>query len=65
LNSRVSAGKVVKGLGARLGPVRGESQVVVLEVEADTREVDDGLDAGAAELIRVTCTLSEPEAWRL
>jgi hypothetical protein len=54
LNSRVSAGKVVKGFSARLGPVCGEGQVVVLEVEADTRQVNDGLDAGAAELFGVT-----------
>jgi hypothetical protein len=54
LNCRVSAGKVVKGLSGRLGPVRGEGQVVVLEVEPDAREVDDGLDSGAAELVGVT-----------
>lgn len=56
LHLRVAPGKVVKSLGAGFGSVHREGQVVVLEVETDTREIDDGLDAGAAELVRVTWT---------
>lgn len=28
---------------------------MVLEVESDSREVDDGLDTGSLELLRVAC----------
>jgi hypothetical protein len=54
LHLRVAPGKVVKRLGPRLGPVDGKGQVVVLEVEADAGEVDDGFHAGLAELVGVT-----------
>ena len=57
LHLRVSACKVVKTLGARLGPVDGEGKVVVLEVETDAWEVDDGLDSDAAELVGVTWSI--------
>jgi hypothetical protein len=54
LHLRVAPGKVVKRLGAGFGAVHREGQVVVLEVETDTRKIDDGLDSGAAELVGVT-----------
>lgn len=36
----------VADVHTRLGTIDGERQVVVLEVQANTREIDDGLDAG-------------------
>ena len=48
------ASKVVKGLGAGFGTIHGECQVMVLKVQADAREVDDGLDASATKLLGVT-----------
>ena len=32
---------------------------MVLKVETDAREINDGLDSGAAELVGVTWTLSQ------
>jgi hypothetical protein len=56
---RVATGKVVKGIGARLGAVDRKGEVVILEVEAHTRKVDDGLDSGAAELLGITFCLCQ------
>jgi hypothetical protein len=54
----VAAGEVVERLCAWLGTVDGEGEVVVLEVETNTRKVDEWLDASLAELVRVTDTRS-------
>lgn len=40
----------------RLGAIDGEREVVVLEVETNTRKVDKGLDASLAKLRWVTNT---------
>jgi hypothetical protein len=53
LHLGVTASKVIEALGARFGPVDGEGQVMILEVETDAGEVDDGLDAASAELVGV------------
>jgi len=53
LDFRVATGEVVERLDVRLGPVDGECEVVVLEVETDTWQVDDGLDASATKLLGV------------
>lgn len=50
----VSSCKIIKRFRARLGPVDGKGKVVVLEVEADTREIDDGLDSDTAQLVGIT-----------
>ena len=49
-----AAHEVVETLGAGLGTVRGEGEVVVLEVETNTRKVDLGLDTCGPELRGVT-----------
>jgi hypothetical protein len=58
LNFWVTPDKVIERLCIRLGSVRGKGEIVVLEVEADTREVDDGLDTNFAEFLWVTNTRS-------
>ena len=50
----LAAHEVVETLGAGLGTVRGEGEVVVLEVETNTRKVDLGLDTCGPELRGVT-----------
>lgn len=64
LHLRVSAQEVIKGLDIRLRPVGREGQVVVLEVAAYTGQVDDGLDASTAKLVRVTDTRALEDQWR-
>lgn len=56
LDLRIATDKVVKTLDARLCAVDGECEVVVLEVQTDSREVDDGLDASCAKLLWVANT---------
>jgi hypothetical protein len=36
------------------GPVNRECEVVILEVETNTRKIDDGLDTNFAEFLGVT-----------
>lgn len=51
LNFWLAPDKVVETFGAGLGTVDGECEVVVLEVQADTWEVDDWLYTGGFELL--------------
>jgi hypothetical protein len=60
----ITAGKVVEGLDTWLGSVCGEGQVVILEVETDTWQVDERFDASLAELLWVTNTGSLKDEWR-
>ena len=53
LNFWVTSGEVVEALSARLSTVHGKGEVMILEVEADTWEVDDGSDSGLPELLGV------------
>lgn len=55
LNFWLATNKVVKALGARLGTVYRESEIMVLEVETNTWKIDNGLDAGIFQLLGVTC----------
>jgi len=54
----ITTDKVVKGLAFRLSTVYRECEVVVLEVETDTRKVNYGLNASGTKLIGVTDTRS-------
>lgn len=54
LHIRVAPSKVVKRFHAWLRAVHGEGQVVVLEVQSDTRKIDDGLHANGTELLGIT-----------
>jgi len=56
LSLLVTTDEVVEALDVRLSPVSGESQVVVLEVETHTGQVDQGLDASLAKLLGVANT---------
>lgn len=56
LDFGVATGEVVERLDIRLRPVHREGEVVVLEVAANTRQVDQRLDAGAAQLLGVSDT---------
>lgn len=56
LHLRVAANEVIKGLNVGLSTVHGKHEVVVLEVQTDTRQVDQGADTGAAQLLRVANT---------
>lgn len=58
LHFGVSAGEVVECFRARLGPVDGEGKVVVLEVETDTWEINDGLDSDTTEFVGIAWTTS-------
>jgi hypothetical protein len=49
-----STDKVVKGLAVGFGSEDRESQVVILEVETDTRQVDERLDSNSTKLFGVT-----------
>ena len=56
LNLGVAPDKFIKALGSRLGSIRREGEVMVLEVQTNTWEVHFGLDTGLLELLRVTNT---------
>lgn len=56
LDLLVAADEVVEGVGPWLGTIRCEGQVVVLEVQTNTGQVDKWLDTGLAELLCVTNT---------
>jgi hypothetical protein len=56
LDRRVATDKVVKGFCLGLRPIRRESEVVVLKIGPDAREIDNRLDANSFELLRVTDT---------
>jgi hypothetical protein len=58
LDLRVTSDEVVKGLYMGLGAEDGEREVMVLEVETNTRKIDKRLDTSLAELLRVTDTRS-------
>ena len=58
LDFRDAPHEVVETLGAGLGTVRREGEVVVLEVETNTRKVDLGLDTRGPELGGVADTRS-------
>jgi hypothetical protein len=60
LHLRIASGKVIKCLGARFGSEDGERQVVVLEVETNAREVNNGLHSSTTELCGVACTNNQP-----
>lgn len=64
LDRRVTTNKVVERLNMRLRTVRGEREVVVLKVETDAWQVDEGLDASLAELLWVTNTRALKNKWR-
>jgi len=59
----VATDKVIKGLDVGLRAVCGECQVVILEVETDTGEVDEGLDASLAKLLGVADTRALQDEW--
>lgn len=52
----VTTHEVIEALNVRFGSVGGEGQVVVLEVETDTRKIDQGLDTSLAKLFGVANT---------
>ena len=54
LDYRVATNKVIKGLAIRLRAIYGEGEVVVLEIETNTWQVDLRLDACIAELLGIT-----------
>lgn len=60
----VATNKVVETLDVGLSTVCGKGQVVVLEVETDTRKIDKRLDASLAELLGVTDTRALQDEWR-
>jgi hypothetical protein len=64
LHLRNTPGEVVETICFWLGAVDCECQVVVLEVETDTRQVDERLHAGVAKLLRVTDTRALKDEWR-
>jgi len=63
LDLGIATDKVIKGLDVRLRAVCGECQVVILEVETDTGEVDEGLDASLAEFLGVADTRALQDEW--
>lgn len=54
LDFRYASHKVIETLRLGLSSEDGECQVMVLEVETNTRKVDDWLDADFLELLWVT-----------
>lgn len=50
----ISTRKVIEGLRVRLGSIRGEGEVMILEVTTNAREVNKGLDSHAAKFLWVT-----------
>jgi hypothetical protein len=62
LHLGVATGKVIEGLGAGLSSEDGEGEVMILEVETNTGEVDYWLDSHAAELLRVAYEQSVPKS---
>lgn len=64
LSLLISTDKVVEALDVRLSSVGGEGQVVVLEVQTNTGQVDQGLDASLAKLLGVTNTRALENEWR-
>lgn len=54
LDNGISANKVVERLDVRLCTEDRERQVVVLEVQTDTGQVDERLDTSSTELLGVT-----------
>jgi len=59
-----TADEVVETLGVRLGTEDRECQVMILEVQTDTREVDYRLDASLLQLLGVTDTTALEDQWR-
>jgi len=59
----VASHKVVEGLDVWFGAEDGEREVVVLEVETDAGEIDEGLDACAAELLWVADAGALEDEW--
>lgn len=51
----ITADKLIKTLGTRLGSEDRKGQVVVLEVETNAGEVNDGLNPSAPEFLGVAC----------
>lgn len=64
LDLRISPDEIVKTFNVRLGTEDGKRKVVILEVETNTREVDERLDAGLTELLGVADTRSLENEWR-
>lgn len=60
----VATDEVVEALHVRLRTVSGEGEVVVLEVETDTGQVDQGLHASLAELLGIADTRALENEWR-
>ena len=64
LNLRFSADKVVKTLCARLCAVGGKCEIVVLEVETDSRQVNFAFDARSLELLGIANSRALKDEWR-
>ena len=64
LSLLVTTNEVVEALDVRLRSVGCKGQVVVLEVETDTGQVYQGLDASLAKLLGVTNTRALEDEWR-
>jgi len=47
----------------RLGSVDRESQIMVLEIETNTRKVDNGLDTCSLQLLGVADTRALQDQW--
>ena len=47
----------------RLSSVNTKGQVMVLEIETNTRKVDDGLDTNFLELLGITDTATLKDQW--
>lgn len=60
----VATDEVVEALDVWLGPVGGEGQVVILEIETDTRQIDQRLNASLAKLLRAADTRALEDEWR-
>jgi len=63
LSLLVATDKVVEALDMRLSPVSSESQVVILEVETYTWQVDQWLDASLAQLLGIADTRALKNKW--
>lgn len=64
LNLGITTNEVVKGLNFRLGSVNRESEIVILEVAADTWKIHEWFNTSLAKLFGVTNSRSLKNQWR-
>ena len=63
LNLGIATHKIIEAFCIRLGTIGGEREVMVLEVETDTWQIDLALDAGFLEFLGVSDTRSLQYEW--